>query len=316
MSVLTQLLSIFRRKDRAVNGTRQPEIQALNADLLSAHPKAQAGAAPTQSEGFNRIQLCRGGPILFNRFDAYVGGALQAYGEFSTGESEVFRHFIEPDMVVVDAGANIGVHTLEFARLVGARGWVYAFEPQRIVFQALCANLAINQITNVSARQNGLSDTPGVLIAPEIDPAQRHNFGGVALGHGGDGEEVRVTRLDDIEFERLDFIKIDVEGMEARVLQGASKTINQHRPILFIENDRAEKSAELIQRLFDLRYDLYWHLAPIFSASNFYRNPENIFPGLVSINMLCIPFGAAIVVSGLPRILSVDDQPFPPKTPA
>ena len=103
--------------------------------------------------GFNRLRMCRTGPIVYNRFDRYVGASLHRYGEFSHSEQALFEVLVGRGQVVVEVGANIGAHTVVLSRLVGADGEVHAFEPQRIVFQALCANLALNQCTNVWARQ-------------------------------------------------------------------------------------------------------------------------------------------------------------------
>jgi hypothetical protein len=90
----------------------------------------------------NRVKQCRHGMMLYNVHDLYVGRSLDQYGEFSQGEIDLFGQILKPGQVVLDVGANIGAHTLWFAQTVGPSGTVLAFEPQRIVFQALCANLA------------------------------------------------------------------------------------------------------------------------------------------------------------------------------
>ncbi len=111
--------------------------------------------------GFNALRLCRGGPMLFNKNDVYIGGSLDKYGEFSYSEQEVFGKLLREGMIVVEVGANLGAHTVELARMVGRSGSVHAFEPQRLVFQALCANLALNQCTNVFASQAALGSARG-----------------------------------------------------------------------------------------------------------------------------------------------------------
>src|ERR1700704_2394713 len=108
-------------------------------------------------QGFNEISMCRTGPMLYNKNDAYIGGSLRKYGEFCWLEFEdVLNKVVRPGELVVDAGANIGTHPVEFSRLVGPEGAVFAFEPQRLVFQALCANIAINQCVNVMAYREAL----------------------------------------------------------------------------------------------------------------------------------------------------------------
>ena len=93
-----------------------------------------------------RLAACRHGTMLFNAGDIYIGASLAAYGEFSEGEVALFRQLLRPGMTALDVGANIGAFTLPMARLVGATGRVIAWEPQRIVVQTLCANLALNAI--------------------------------------------------------------------------------------------------------------------------------------------------------------------------
>jgi hypothetical protein len=102
---------------------------------------------------YNILAATRFGMMLYNRFDAYVGQSIEKYGEFSYGEVKIFDHFISEGQVVIDCGANIGAHTLFFARKVGLTGKVYAFEPQRIVFQTLAANMALNSVSNVFCKQ-------------------------------------------------------------------------------------------------------------------------------------------------------------------
>ena len=99
--------------------------------------------------GFNHLVEGRHGYVLYNVNDRYVGRSVEHYGEWSPGETALFGRFCRPGHYVVDAGAHIGTHTLAFARLVGARGRVFAFEPQRMPAQVLAANVALNSLTNV-----------------------------------------------------------------------------------------------------------------------------------------------------------------------
>ncbi len=237
----------------------------------------------------NELKACRYGPMVFNKNDRYVGRSMQVYGEFSEGECQVFRQFVRPGATVVEVGANIGSHTVPLAQLVGAHGYVHAFEPQRIVYQTLCANLSLNNLTNVYAYQLAVSDRRGSLFVPKLDYGQVNNFGGLALGDYKSGESVSVIQLDSLELPSLHLLKLDVEGMEHSVLMGGRETIQRCKPILYVENDREEKSSQLIQAIDDLGYCMYWHIVPLFNQQNFFEVKENIFGGLVSKNMICIP---------------------------
>lgn len=247
---------------------------------------------------FNRLKTCRYGQMLFNTHDAIIGRSLERYGEFSEGEVEMFRQMVRPGNVVVEIGANIGAHTVFFAQQVGPAGMVLAFEPQRIVFQTLCANVALNSLTNVHCFQEAVGAAPGTAIVPPIDYRQENNFGGLALGIYTEGESVPVVTIDSRRLARCHFIKIDVEGMEEEVLRGAVETIERHKPLLYVENDKEPKAASLIRYLDSIGYAMYWHQPPLFNPQNFFQNPENVFGRIVSINMVCVHRSKAANMQG------------------
>lgn len=70
--------------------------------------------------GFNEMQMCRVGPMLYNKNDIYVGGSLRKYGECCWGESELFQQLVRPGHVVVEVGANFGMHTILLSKLAGS----------------------------------------------------------------------------------------------------------------------------------------------------------------------------------------------------
>ena len=224
--------------------------------------------------------------MVYNAHDAYIGRSLDLYAEYSEGEVDLFRQMARPGNVVVEAGANLGAHTVFFARHVGSTGRVIAFEPQRVIFQTLCANLALNSLTNVECYQQAVGDTPGMLLVPPLDYTQDNNFGGLALGGFTQGEPVPVVTLDSLQLPRLNVLKIDVEGMEQSVLRGATETLARCRPILYVENDRADRSDDLIRLLDSLDYNLYWHMPPLFNPHNFAGNAVNVFGQIISKNMI------------------------------
>ncbi|MFQ5734349.1 MAG: FkbM family methyltransferase [Planctomycetaceae bacterium] len=236
---------------------------------------------------YNALGRLPYGQVLYNRNDEYIGRSIEMYGEYSAVETTAFDQVVGENQIVVDAGANIGVHTLFLARKVGPAGRVLAFEPQRLMFQTLCGNLALNSITNTYCWNMALGETPGETVVPCLDPTVPHNFGGVSLDAGGEGEPVAVTTIDNFHLPRCDFIKIDVEGMEEQVLRGAEQTIRRFKPILYLECDRVEKEASLIRCLDAFGYQMFWHLPPLFNPANFNDNPENVFGDIVSRNMLC-----------------------------
>lgn len=152
-------------------------------------------------------------------------------------------------VVAVDCGANIGVHTLEWAIAMTGWGEVIAVEAQERVFYALAGNIALNNCFNARAIHAAVSDRSGAMRMPRPDYMQASTLGSLELRAGPRTEfigqaidyseaasaEVRTLALDDLGLSRIDFLKVDVEGMEIEALDGAKRLIEQHRPIVLAE---------------------------------------------------------------------------------
>ncbi|NNU44958.1 FkbM family methyltransferase [Ramlibacter montanisoli] len=159
------------------------------------------------------------------------------------------RNNFGPGVVAIDGGANIGVHTLEWSRHMHGWGRVLSFEAQEYVYYALAGNIALNNCWNASARWMALGEQVGHIDIPQPDYLSPGSFGSLELRPRPQtefiGQEVSydlqdcvrtpMTSIDALELERLDFIKIDVEGMEADVLRGARATLQRCRPIVMAE---------------------------------------------------------------------------------
>ncbi len=237
---------------------------------------------------------CRYGPMVYLSTDQYIGKALDKYGEYSEGEVFLWSKIIQPGWNVLDIGANQGAHTVALAKLVGPTGKVGAFEPQRYLYHILCANLALNSLMNVHAYQIAVGKEHGAVRIPNIDYTQNNNFGAVSVGPLG--EEVTLIKLDEGHFPHVDFIKIDAEGMEEDIIYGAETTIRNFWPILYVENDRDDKSESMIKCLWDFGYDLYWHTPFYFNRHNFFKETENIYGWTISVSMLCVPKSKHIII--------------------
>jgi len=185
---------------------------------------------------------------------------------------------------------------------------VIAYEPLRFIHQMLCANIALNELTNVYARQAALGEALGQIAVPAPDYSQIADFGGFSIGAGN--EIISIETIDSLNLQRLRFIKIDVEGMEANVIRGAVQTIQRLRPVLYLENDQRETSGALIELMLSLNYRLWWHLPPLFNPNNFSGVRENVFGNIISVNLLCVPKEAAANIGGLREVLSPNDRWF------
>jgi FkbM family methyltransferase len=195
----------------------------------------------------------------------FVGGCIEP------NEFAFLGGCLEPGMVFVDVGANEGIFTLFAAERVTGGGSVLAVEPSRREFERLQANLRLNALQNVRTSRLGLSNASGEGVLHVAGyPHEGHNtlggfvYGSVTPSHT---EAVVLERLDDLVeaegFGRVDVLKLDAEGAEYAVLEGARRTLAQHRPLLLLElSDAAlqrqgRSVAAILGLLREAQYDLY-----------------------------------------------------------
>jgi FkbM family methyltransferase len=165
---------------------------------------------------------------------------------------------------IIDIGANFGFHTLEFAELV-EHGHVFSFEPQKLVYYQLCGNIILNGFDNVTAFNEALSDEFDKLRMENLQYHSKDtiNIGNAHLNAYADiaYNEVVVRPLDSYNFENVSVIKIDVQGYEPKVLDGAIETINKNKPTIFIEVEAPQlmvyglEAKDIFERLDALGYE-------------------------------------------------------------
>lgn len=262
------------------------------------------------------IKHTRHGLMMFNRNDFIIGRSIDRYGEWCEDELRLFRHAVRPGDTVLDVGSNIGTHALGFARMVGPLGRVIAFEPQPLVFNILCANMALNQQDQVRCLNKAAGVGGGSIDVPRTPPDQPANFGDLSLrgaapgSTGGPTDKVDLIAIDDLGLDACRLIKADVQGMEAEVLRSATDTMTRLRPFLYVECEHDAQAAEVIGLMLDHKYRLWWHAVHYHSALNFYDNPQNAFPNYVpALNLLAIPAELDMPAGGLDPCQGVEDTP-------
>jgi FkbM family methyltransferase len=240
-------------------------------------------------ERYNNVTQTRYGTLIFNKNDVRVGRSIELYGEYCERAIVVFDQMLSAGQLVVDVGANIGAQTLFFARKVGPEGSVLAFEPQRLVYQTLCGNMAINSVTNVHCWNTAVGASQGHILVPRIDHERAIDFTALEMGTATTGDRMPMIAIDDMNLPRCDVMRISAPGMEAAVLQGASSLLARVKPILYISCQLdAVREAELLQQILDLGYASYWHTADLFNLHNYAGNVENIFGNQSVRSLLCI----------------------------
>jgi len=190
-----------------------------------------------------------------------IDSSLYYSGTFEPHAEAIMASVVATGGVVIDVGANIGYHTFALARTVGPTGNVTAIEPTTLAFEKLERNLALNDFPNVRLIRCGLSDRDEGDVQVEFQSSFRLD-GKPDLRK----ETVRLVTLDSLVKElgltRLDFIKIDVDGYEAKVFAGAKETLTRFRPIIFFEfgpgliRDAGSVPETLLELLFGLGYQL------------------------------------------------------------
>jgi len=237
----------------------------------------------------NIISKYKYGKIIYNTNDYYMGTCISEYGEYCDSEISIINQTIKKGDVILDIGANIGLMTIPFSKMVGINGKVVSYEPQAEIYRILCGNIAINNLTNVEAHNLAVGDNNNPLFLPKIDYTKPNNFGGMSLQNNGE-TKVNQIKIDDLSLDKLNLMKIDVETMELNVLNGSINTIKKHRPIIYVENDRKDNSPNLLEFLLLENYNCYWHISNLFEPNNYKNNKINAFDvNYVCVNVLAIP---------------------------
>jgi len=155
-------------------------------------------------------------------------------------------------VIAIDCGANIGVHTIEWAKAMTGWGSVLSIEAQERIYYALAGNIAINNCFNAVAVHGAVSSESGIMQIPNPNYLVPSSFGSLELRKRSNTEfigqqidyentvKVRKLMLDEFGLPRVDLIKIDIEGMEMEALEGAAKTIERCRPVMLIERIKAD----------------------------------------------------------------------------
>ena len=209
--------------------------------------------------------------MIINANDKYIGRSLEQHGAWATDDIELLKSIVDilladqEQVCFYDVGANIGTHSVALARHFDRKITIRAFEAQRQIYYMLCGNVALNGLDNVICEHAAVAERASTLTVTLPDYGQANNFGGLELippchsdndnmRHSGT-EQVPTVTLDQYA-DRVDLIKLDVEGMEHLVLVGAADMFQRHRPVCFFEVLKTDVT--LVQQFFaDQCYTVY-----------------------------------------------------------
>lgn len=246
--------------------------------------------------------------------DQCIGQSLKVYGEWAPGETAILNNLLKADDTVLDIGANVGFHSLFFSLKVGPLGKVLSFEPLAENYRMLTLNKVINNLDNVDLYQALVGAESKINMHPvfSVDP---RNLGATKFSREATAQTaspLMQLKIDDLQLEKCNLLKIDVEGMEQYVLEGAQKTLEELRPVVFYEQN-SQKSFIEIQEKFDrLNYQCFWSITKAFPKFNIRRNKNDIFKGNTESNILAVPAEKISSITILKHLSKVIEKHYSP----
>ena len=214
------------------------------------------------------------GKIVININDQFIGKSFLNQKYWGQQDIEIISKIIEykckkkNKIVFYDVGANIGTHSIALSNIFKNKIVIRAFEAQSNIYEMFNQSIRINNLNNIELYHNAVSDKNDEIIKIDLPDYSKHNnFGGlelfkpfqnsdnVQMQKSGIFEDVKTIKLD-IFNEEVDFIKIDVEGMENLVLKGSKNLIVNHRPFIFMELFKS-KLEDVTEFFKDKGYNIY-----------------------------------------------------------
>lgn len=206
--------------------------------------------------------------IYFLKDDNYVGNIIASTGNYEAYETSIILDNIKKGDIVVDIGANIGFHTMLFANKIGPQGKVYAFEPDPVSYKILQKNVKANHFNNVIAKPLAISNKKVELNLYK----SKNNYGDNRVYDSDIPTakiKIQADSLDNLFYtilnkdQKISLLKIDTQGFEPFVIDGARRIINKYKPMLFFEywpygyHNSKSNGTEMLNYLKNIYKDLY-----------------------------------------------------------
>jgi FkbM family methyltransferase len=218
-------------------------------------------------KSFEIIQTNHGN-FLINEYDL-IGSYIKHVGNWEIYLYDFYSKVLDKDDICVDAGANLGYHSIQFGFLSKK---VYAFEPQSLVFNQLCANILFNGLDNIILPHKlALGDKKSTQQMWDIENEGwcgngMYNWGGRGIEHKDSSftsdrirehDQIEVIPLDSLNIPKCDLFKIDIQGYEYYAFLGAKDLIQKHKPIILLENGTTDMDKLTLEFLKNIGYENY-----------------------------------------------------------
>lgn len=233
----------------------------------------------------------------------FVGSCIEP------NELSFIASFLSSGMTFIDGGANEGLFTLLAAPLVGPTGTVVAIEPSPRELRRLRYNVKTNRFRNVKIVPSALGEQVGDKVlrvaAPEHSGQNTLGKFSYPTVHQSSKHRVKIEPLDDLvsrlQLNRVDLLKLDVEGSELKALQGAARTIEIHRPVILLEafdaalKHQGSSLTDVLKLLKAKRYEIL-----VFSSETGLPVPRRRRRQKLSANVVAVPMESPMTTAGSP----------------
>lgn len=241
------------------------------------------------------------GIMYYNKNDKYIGSEYQRGDHWDAPViKNILLPYIQNAKIILDIGAHIGSHTIAYASL-NPNATIYSFEMQQEMFSLLNMNVQSNHLeqrckifNNAVGNENKtvemdtgdpISESAYSVFNYFANPVnnERYNFGGLALGKGGN--QTQMITIDSLGLDGCDLIKIDVEGFEYAVILGAIKTIMRYKPVIYYEHNSRIMTAEMCKianlPFYDNNIYTVENLLKCIGYNNFIKIDDNILASII-----------------------------------
>jgi hypothetical protein len=232
-------------------------------------PGIPAGHRP----GFSAVAETRVGMLQYLPDEARVGESLGWYGEYLQPQLDLLARLLRPAATVLEADAGVGAHAVFLGKALGAAGHLFLYEPRAVVQRILRQNLGANRVMNVTLMRRALGRPSA----------------GEDTASGEAASPVVTETLDELQLERLDWLKINDGALALEVLDGATDTLWRLRPLLFIAAADEPALTELTRGAQAFSYRCWRMETALFNPDNFNRRDTDIFSGRTALALLAIP---------------------------
>jgi hypothetical protein len=283
--VVERVTAALAQRVRAGEKDEMPPAESSQPNSARPLPVAipRPGRKRGHRPGLSAIAECRYGILQYLPDEEMIGDSLGWYGEYLQPQLDLLAGLIRPGSTVLEGGAGVGAHALPLAAVVGESGHLFLYESRPVVQRILHQNLGANRVNNVTVMRRSLAGPRASQTESDVGSPQVSDVSTIrAMGN--------ITEtIDELQLERLDWLKLNATVPALAVLDGAAETLWRLRPLLFIAAPNEITIAALATRAREFSYRCWQMETPLFNPTNFNCREPNIFGDRMAWALLAIP---------------------------